>query len=90
VKLQRFTLWGFGPGEHITPSENGVWVRHADLAPLLAALEKAEGALKELAEFRGKTLIGEGRYDEGAHDAFEQMAGLAAAFLAQLKAVKGE
>ena len=44
----------------------------------IAELEKA---LRLIAEHKGKALLGDGRYDEGANAAFNQMADIAASVL---------
>ena len=44
MKIQRYSMSSRGAKKW----EEGPWVKHADLAPLLAALEKAEGALEDL------------------------------------------
>ena len=46
-----------------------------------AEIARLRAALENVATFKGKTLIGDGRYDEGANAAFEECAGLAASAL---------
>lgn len=43
-----------------------------------ARIAALAGALEVIAEHKGKALIGDGRYDEGANAAFEQLADIAA------------
>jgi hypothetical protein len=44
-------------------------------------ITKLEKALRLIAEHKGKALLGDGRYDEGANAAFNQMADIAASVL---------
>jgi hypothetical protein len=52
-------------------------------ARLIAAAPDLLAALELIASFGGKTLIGDGRYDEGAAHAFAQAADVASAALAK-------
>lgn len=48
-----------------------------DIFDAAAEIEKLRKLLALIASHKGKTLLGDGRYDEGANAAFEQMAAIA-------------
>ena len=52
MKLQRYDIWAAYDGElEVAEDGEGQWARYSDLAPLLAALEKAEGALEKFVAY---------------------------------------
>ena len=63
--------------------ECSVCLAPADIAALLAEVERLRAALRLIAAHGGKTLLGDGRYDEGAHAAFENMADIARAAIGE-------
>jgi hypothetical protein len=67
----------------ICDTDNATQKRMEANAKLIAAAPDLLAALELISSFGGKTLIGDGRYDEGAAHAFAQAADVASAALAK-------
>lgn len=75
--------WRGAPDDDWTPFN--ATKLYQKLAQKDARIAEMEKALRLIAAHKGKALLGDGRYDEGANAAFNQMADIAASALMESK-----